>query len=415
MGRLSDDNTSVLANTLGGVGIGYSSVSSGRRACLYIGTLASLMGFAVAASVDSLLGLWLSMIPGALLQHNFDIFKALISEYHNDVESILENDDAFCDQNETITHGTQSSRSGSVGKLGMSAGISFMIGPMVAALLSPSFQSASYMAIACTFASGMVIYRIPLPLSTVSSNDLKQSTKASESNNNSKELKSEFTLLSMIQLQSPAARAAMILLVIRLNMALAFHIFNTIWPSSLKSRFEFGPSDHARFMSFIGVTYAFSQGFLAKRAIKLCGPNGKVYVIMCCCAILGIGRYVAYYTTSIAVVYTSFLFIINALGILNTVITADTGSIAPSSELGGLFGILQSAESAAGMIGPFMGGVVSHYFGDFHDVISAPLMTVVGIYTFLFFFTLWGYDRLVLSCVRDLSSTASEADTKKST
>eukprot|EP00956_Cyclotella_meneghiniana_P020953 scaffold37606_cov23-Cyclotella_meneghiniana.AAC.1 len=55
MGRLSDNNTSVLANTLGGVGIGYSSVSSGRRACLYIGTLASLLGFAVAASVDSLL------------------------------------------------------------------------------------------------------------------------------------------------------------------------------------------------------------------------------------------------------------------------------------------------------------------------------------------------------------------------
>lgn len=62
-----------------------------------------------------------------------------------------------------------------------------------------------------------------------------------------------------------------------------------------------------------------------------------------------------------------------------------------------------------------MGGVVSHYFGDFHDVISAPLMTVVGIYTFLFFFTLWGYDRLVLSCVQDRNLTAAETDTKKST
>lgn len=412
MGRLSDNNTSVMANSLGQVGVGYSAVSSGRRACLYIGTLASLMGFSVAASVDSLLGLWLSMIPGALLQHNFDVFKALISEYHNDVESMKESDSTMCD---ISSHGTQSSRSGSVGKLGMSAGLSFMIGPMVAALLSPSFQSASYMAIACTFASGMVVYRIPLPVSTMDSSYLKQSMKSSESDNNSKELKSKFTLLNMIRLESPTACAAMTLLVIRLNMALAFHIFNTIWPSSLKSRFDFGPSDHARFMSFIGVTYAFSQGFLAKRAIKLCGPHGKVYVIMCCCAILGIGRYIAYYTSNIALVYTSFLFIINALGILNTVITADTGSIAPSSELGGLFGILQSAESAAGMIGPFMGGVVSHYFGDFHDVISAPLMTVVGIYTFLFFFTLWGYDRLVLSCVQDRNLTAAETDTKKST
>jgi hypothetical protein len=219
-----------------------------------------------------------------------------------------------------------------------------MIGPMVAAALSPTFQSATYLSMMCTFLSGLVIYRVPLPLSTTGSekklND-DDITKSAENitskeghNNNNNNNKSEFTLLNMIRLKTPASRAAVTLLILRLNMALAFHIFNTIWPSSLKSRFQFGPSDHARFMSFIGLTYALSQGIVAKRVIRFFGSNdaGKVGVIMACCVILGIGRYIAYYTTSITVVYASFLFIINALGILNTILTADTGAIAPSNE-----------------------------------------------------------------------------------
>lgn len=427
IGRLSDRNDSVLAMSLGRIGL--VSAPSGRRACLYIGTLASLLGFGVAITMDSLTGLWLSMIPGALLQHNFDVLKALISEYHNDLESIVDDDSSSDDHNqvkdETLSTKMQSStlRSGSVGKLGMSAGLSFMIGPMVTAALSPTFQSATYLAMMCTFLSGLVIYRVPLPLSTVIGSEKKlndDSTKSAENitskvghNNNNK---SEFTLLNMIQLKTPASRAAVTLLILRLNMALAFHIFNTIWPSSLKSRFQFGPSDHARFMSFIGLTYALSQGIVAKRVIRFFGSNdaGKVGVIMACCIILGIGRYIAYYTTSIAVVYASFLFIINALGILNTILTADTGAIAPSNELGGLFGMLQSAESAAGMIGPFLGGIVSHSFGEYYGM-SAPLMVVVGIYVWLFFFVLWGYDRFILSCVRGVPSQCSiESESKKS-
>ena len=74
IGRLSDKNDSFLARSLGRIGL--AKAPSGRRACLYIGTLASLLGFGIAVSMDSLTGLWLSMIPGALLQHNFDVFKA---------------------------------------------------------------------------------------------------------------------------------------------------------------------------------------------------------------------------------------------------------------------------------------------------------------------------------------------------
>jgi len=145
---------------------------------------------------------------------------------------------------------------------------------------------------------------------------------------------------------------------------------------------------------------------MAKRLVSMFGKEGKVYVIMLCCAILGTGRYIAFYTNSLAVIYISFLFIINALGTLNTVITADTGSIAPRDEVGSLFGILQAAESAAGMLGPLLGGVISRYLGD-----DAPLVAVVGVYGFLFAFTSYGYERFVISAAN--SHNAKET-TKKS-
>lgn len=414
IGRLSDRNGSILSRTLGSLGRRNISTSkgpssndsspSGRRACLYLGTMATLVGLVIASSMNSLYGLWLSMIPGALLQHNFDMFKALLSEYHNDIENLetqIEDNNTGDKTNDQAA--ASSARSGSVGKLGMAAGISFMIGPMIAALVSPTFQYAAYFAIVCTLASGVAIYHLPLPVA--STQKLKEDRSCGIDNKH--ETMSEFTLSNLVKLKTPKSRAAMTLLAIRLNMALAFHIFNTIWPASLKTRFDFGPTDHARFMSFIGISYAFSQGFLAKRLVRMWGEDGKAYLIMTCCAVLGAGRYIAFSTDSLLVVYVTFLFIINALGTVNTVITADTGSIAPSDEVGALFGILQAAENAAGMMGPFLGGVISHYLGK-----DAPLVAVVGVYSFLFAFVSWGYNKHVLSSNKDTEQECSTSGSK---
>lgn len=401
IGRLSDKNNTILARTLGSFGKDKSS--SGRRGCLHLGIAASLVGLGISVSMNSLRGLWLSMIPSALLQHNFDICKSLLSEYHNDIEQLETQNEEHIEENtddekRDNSEKSNSSRSGSVGKLGMSAGISFMIGPMIASLTTPTFFQAAYFAIFCTIASWLVILQIPLPAQKI----ISESNKHNDNDNNTQKKQTEFTLMNLLKFKTHKSRAAMFLLVIRLNMALAFHIFNTVWPASLKSRFQ-GSFDYARFMSFIGITYAFSQGFLAKRLVNLFGKDGKSYMlIMVCCAVLGAGRYIAFYTDSIYVIYLSFLFVINALGTLNTIITADTGSIAPKDEVGSLFGILQAAESAAGMIGPMIGGIISHKFGD-----DAPLLGCVGVYAFLFAFTSWGYQRYVVS-------SSSEKDSKKS-
>lgn len=382
IGRLSDCNDSILARVLGAVGNG--SAPSGRRACLYIGIFATLASLTFAITINSLHGLWISMVPSALLSHNFEVFKALISEYCNDAELSTETSSK---KTETIKSGE---RSGAVGKLGMVVGISFMIGPMIAAIFSPSFQVSSQIAIIFTVLSGLVIMlKLPLPAQI-------QGDKVDAGKLDTSKPQTEFTLMKMMSLSTPKARAAVSLLVTRLLMALAFHIFATIWPQSLKNRFAFGPTDHARFMSFVGLTYAFSQGVLAKSVVQFCGNERKVLGMMSCCLILGAGRYIAYYTTSLVTVYSSFFFIINALGVMNTILTADSGAIAPREELGSLFGLLQAGESAAGMVGPFLGGLLSHTYGA-----QAPLMGVVFVYAFLGVFLSSVYEKAVLSAQRD--------------
>eukprot|EP00957_Ditylum_brightwellii_P135814 10358633-Ditylum_brightwellii.AAC.1 len=101
-------------------------------------------------------------------------------------------------------------------------------------------------------------------------------------------------------------------------------------------------------MSFIGLSYALSQGVVAKSVVSYTGnsPSARVRIVSCCCIILGLGRYVAFQTQT--------------LGVINTILTADTSGIAPSNEMGGLYGALEAVESAAGMIGPIVGGSLAY-------------------------------------------------------
>ena len=84
---------------------------------------------------------------------------------------------------------------------------------------------AACIAIVCTLASGVVVFYVPLPLSFAK---LHENEESIHEKNPTAKKKTEFTLIKMLKLQTPKSRAAVSLLIIKLNMALAFHIFNTI-------------------------------------------------------------------------------------------------------------------------------------------------------------------------------------------
>ena len=326
--------------------------------------------------------LWASMIPGALLQHNADILKALFSAYH----------DAAPDKS------SSTDRAASAGLLGMAVGLALMAGPLAGVSLFSTYQEATYFGFGCVLISLALVAMMPTPSPTPQ--------QPTPSNSTARNMKKGF--FSSFDIPTARTPAALFLMASRLCMTLAFHIFQTIWTASLKERFDFGPTDYGRFISFIGLTYALSQGFLAKALLKTFGGHtarGRVQLLLACCVTLGCGRYLAFQTSSLPVVYALFAGIVTCLGLINTMFSADTSQIAPPEELGSLFGILAAVESGAGMLGPIAGGALSYI-----HPIKAPLFAVLGLYALVFSMVLLGYDSLVLKNSQDFQKREREEE-----
>eukprot|EP00526_Cylindrotheca_closterium_P010039 CAMPEP_0113631366 /NCGR_PEP_ID=MMETSP0017_2-20120614/16300_1 /TAXON_ID=2856 /ORGANISM="Cylindrotheca closterium" /LENGTH=408 /DNA_ID=CAMNT_0000541873 /DNA_START=227 /DNA_END=1453 /DNA_ORIENTATION=- /assembly_acc=CAM_ASM_000147 len=356
-----------------------------RKVCLLIGIVASAVELLIASKASTISTLWMSLIPAALLNQNFTVLKALFGDYHGESASAAE-------------------RAGSVGKLGMAAGLAFMIGPLASSKFLSTYEQAAVFAAACLLVGAVFISLLPTPdeLSSTKQDQNEENGKDSEASTAPKTSK---WWSKMVPDFVPAARTppALFIMSARVCMTLAFHIFQTIWTIALKERFNFGPKEYGQYFGFIGFAYAISQGFLAKFLIqKFASTNkGRARLLLLCSLVLGGGRMFAYQTNSIVAVYAVFCGIITALGIVNTIFTADTSKIASPQELGGLFGVLSSVESMAGIVGPMIGGALSKVHPQ-----HGPLMAVLTLYAIVFTLVYWGYERHV-----GVHSVASEKKT----
>lgn len=340
-------------NMIGTFMIGRLSDRLGRSKVLWIGTSASLFSYGINLYSDSITMMWLSMIPSALLNQNFSVMKALFADYSHE-------------------HGySESERAAAIGKLGMSAGLSFMIGPVLGASLITSYTEATLAAIAFNVISGILLINLPVPKSSTEKLEDKEIKENTASITSFKAIKEQVTaFLSLPVLQTPGAK---VLLAMRCCMALAFNIFMVVWTVSLKSRFSFGPKEHAYFMGWIGLCYALSQGFLARWLIKLSGEDPTLLLQVCVICLSG-GRVLAMMTTSLVAVYVVMGIVIVALGVMNTAISSGCSRIAGKDQVGGLYGVTEAVESLAGLIGPTLGGVLQRINPNF------PIISVVATY-----------------------------------
>mmetsp|Transcript_90984 Transcript_90984/g.273300 ORF Transcript_90984/g.273300 Transcript_90984/m.273300 type:complete len:274 (+) Transcript_90984:608-1429(+) len=230
----------------------------------------------------------------------------------------------------------------------MAVGFSFMAGPILATLLVRDYIQAIQLSAAITLLSGLFISAMPAPKAQAEA-------KAAGGGGG---------LMDFLRLPVLQTRGAQLLMAMRLLMAFAFHMFSPVWQVSIKRRFDFKPQDHAQFMGLIGLTYALSQGLIAKPLIKKAGKDPSK-LILACVFLLGGARPFALHTSSVGVVYALYVPMVIALGTMNTAITTACSGLAASadgdSQLGGLFGVMESVESVAGMFGPALGGLLSAY------------------------------------------------------
>lgn len=350
-----------LLSLLGATLAGRLSDRYGRLPLLRLGLCSSLLSYAITLNVQSLIGLWLSMIPSALLNQNYNVLKALISDYQS--------------SNQT----SESDRASALGRLGMAAGLAFMIGPILGTTIISSHNDAVTLATAMTMLSGVCLILLPIPALEI---ERRLQREKSQNLINEKMGNDQISLLNsilnpfkkLITLPVIQSSGAQLLMLLRHFMGLAYHIFMTVWPSSLKERFDFAPQQHAYFMGWIGLWYAASQGVIAHFLIKMTKENPTI-VMLGSLICLALGRVIALYTSSIYIVYIVMAVVIIALGVVNTLISSACSRLADRDQVGGLFGVMEAIENVSGLIGPTLGGFL------YSANSSIPIVAVVVIYT----------------------------------
>jgi MFS family permease len=327
--------------------IGRASDRFGRIPMLWLGLFASLVALSIHRSMDTIQGMWLAIVPSALLNQTFSVMKATFSDYIQ------------------TTGGTEADRAGAIGRLGMAVGLSFMAGPLLGTWLASDYAQSLKLSAAMYAMYGAVLYFLPAPAAGGRSPNADGGGGCGG-------------ITAFARLPVLRERGVQMLMALRLAMALAFHMYAPIWQVSLKSRFNFGPSDHARFMGVIGGTYALSQGFLARMLVEASARHPTALVLGCIFS-LGGARPFAFWTSSVEVVYILYVPMVVALGVMNTAIATATTRLAGKDQVGGLFGLLESVESVAGMVGPSVGGLISRSRGA-----NATLIAVCGCYASAF-------------------------------
>lgn len=337
-----------------------------RKLCLVLGVVATAANLLLGNRAQSLPQLWMS-IPPVALQQNMNVLKALLSEYHDALDS------------------SATERAGSVGSLGMASGLALMVGPLAGSLILQTYNQATIGALAFLLLSAALVGALPtLPAhhSTFTPSKASVATIPTKTSTSS--------IWNLSSIQSPAA---IFLLTSRLLSTLSFHIFQTIWTVSLRERFNFGPKDYGRFFSMIGLFFALSQGVFAKLLLKRFGDakHGRVRLLTTCFSVMALNRFLAFRTTNIGLVYILFATMVVAVGVIATIFAADTSLIAKPEERGSFFGLVTAVESGSGMVGPLLGGALA-YWHPIHAPLAAVQVLDIG--TLLMFAI--GYERIVL-------------------
>jgi len=304
---------------VGGVLLGRASDYFGRRPLLWVSLLGVLLARAINLGMDSLRGHFISGVVGALLNQNFGVTKALFCDYAGESPDTNQVD--------------------AVGNLGMIVGLALLVGPGLSVAFGCDYVQAMGLGSALVLLSALGLLSLRVPRVRTPSGAEDKLTR----------------LRAFVTLPVLKARGAQALLLLRLCMALGFHLYMPLSQVSVRRRFNFGPADHAKTMGVIGLSYALSQGLIARPLIKACGPD-STRLLMLCMAILGGGRYPALTTTSVAVMYAWNTVIVTALGVANTAITIAVYGLVSSDEVGGFLGALEAVEQAAGVVGPVLGG-----------------------------------------------------------
>jgi len=325
--------------------LGHLSDKCGRKVALYISYSGAAVSFILFGLSETLLGLWLSVIPGAIFNHAFSIIKALVSDF-------------------TVSNDERASAHGTVG---MAAGLGMIIGPAINMLLIRSYQQAAFASTICCILGMLLVTLLPLKTAT---------TVDPCAHSDSAIFKAALiqSFRSHIQSLSSTNSSTLVMVLLRFCASLAFWIFHTTFSVSLRDRFGITARGQSFVMAYIGLIYALSQHFVAKPVVRRYSKDGPVTPFVICICGLAVGRLVCFMASEYPLVVVSLGMVVVALGVFNTILSAAISKAVDADSVGRTFGILQAVENMTGVFGPTLGG----YLGALNPF--APIIAIQFIY-----------------------------------
>lgn len=162
----------------------------------------------------------------------------------------------------------------------------------------------------------------------------------------------------------------------RFTLSMGFFLYHAAFSVSLKERFAFTARQQSFFMAYVGLLYALSQYFVAKPIMHWYG-DAPTKPLLVCIAGLAMGRYLAFVTSQLWLMLLGMGVVVVAIGVVNTVISTVTSKVVAADHIGAVYGLMQTVENVAGLVGPSAGG----YLATLHPY--APLASVQFLYALL--------------------------------
>lgn len=128
--------------------------------------------------------------------------------------------------------------------------------------------------------------------------------------------------------------------------------------------------------AFVGISIAFTQGFLIRKLLPRFGEKKLMFVGY---AMMAVGIFSLGFSTEVWQLAVFNLILAIGVGMSNPSNLGSISNLTPASEQGSISGVTQSAAALGRIIGPVSGGYLYHQFGPSSPFVAGGLIIALGL------------------------------------
>ena len=242
---------------------------------------------------------------------------------------------------------------------GAFSGIGFVIGPTLGGWLSTSFSVKTATTLNATIAIANVLLTCLL-LQDTSMVTTQESTKTDEKKNATKK---DESISFRSFLYEIGQYDACLLLSVLFCLSFGFQAFTASFAMYCKSRFQFGPLEYGRILSFCGIVWSTTNAFLLPYLKRKYPTQNRTLLVFGTVSLL-CGRIVLGFAHRWELLILGELCVVTGAAISFTLLSAILSTVVTPVLIGSVMGFTAALESGCGIFVPPLVGMLFDRYGD---------------------------------------------------